>query len=159
MTVSNATWTSFEATTNYPQSYVLINNTLLEMANKNLSFTVDGKTYANSTADSNGFISLKYTGNWSMSHTFEWVLTDTMPQASITSLHNITNKPTYINWIWSDPSNADFSKVMIYLNGSFIINVTKGVQSYNATGLSNDTIYTISSHTVDRRLYQPDMGK
>jgi len=73
MTVSNATRTSFEATTDYPQSYVLINNTLPEMANKNLSFKVDGANYANSTADSNGFVSINYTGTWSQ-NTFEWAL-------------------------------------------------------------------------------------
>jgi hypothetical protein len=50
----------FEATTNYSQIYVLINNTLPEMANKNLSFTADGVTYANSTADSKDFVSFNY---------------------------------------------------------------------------------------------------
>lgn len=73
MTVNNATRTSFEAITNYSQSYVLINNTLPEMANKNISFKVDGVNYANSTADSKGFVSIDYSGTWSK-HTFEWVL-------------------------------------------------------------------------------------
>jgi hypothetical protein len=73
LTVSNATRTSFEATTAYPQSYVIINNTLPEMANKGLSFTADGITYANSTADAKGFVSFNYTGTWSK-HTFGWVV-------------------------------------------------------------------------------------
>jgi hypothetical protein len=75
MTVTNATRTSFEAATDYNQSYVLINNTLPEMANKNLSFTSDSIHYVYSTADSKGFISFNYTGTWSP-HTFEWVVTD-----------------------------------------------------------------------------------
>jgi hypothetical protein len=73
ITVCNATQTRFDATTDYHQSYVIINNTVPEFANKNLSFTADGITYANSTADSNGFVSFNYTGTWSK-HTFEWVI-------------------------------------------------------------------------------------
>ncbi|MCG2735984.1 MAG: dockerin type I domain-containing protein [Candidatus Methanoperedenaceae archaeon] len=70
---SNATQTRFDATTDYSQSYVIINNTVPGFANKNLSFTADGITYANSTADSKGFVSFNYTGTWSK-HTFEWVM-------------------------------------------------------------------------------------
>jgi hypothetical protein len=80
MTVTNATRASFEATTAYPQSYVLINNTLPEMANKNLSFTADGFHYANSTANGKGFVSFNYTGAWSK-HTFRWVLTGNVSYA------------------------------------------------------------------------------
>jgi len=71
ITISNATQTSFDATTDYHQSWVIINNTLPEKANQNLSFAADGVTYANSTADSKGFVSFNYTGAWSK-HTFEW---------------------------------------------------------------------------------------
>ena len=71
--VSNATRAGFEAASDFPQSYVLINNTLPETANHNLSLKVDGVTYANSTADSKGFVSFNYTGNWSK-HTFEFVM-------------------------------------------------------------------------------------
>jgi parallel beta-helix repeat protein len=38
---------------------------------------------------------------------------------------------------------------MVYLNGSFQINVSKGTQFYNATELTPDTAYTIGTHTVD----------
>ena len=38
---------------------------------------------------------------------------------------------------------------MIYLNGSFQTNVTKGVKYYNATALSAGTSYTMSTRTVD----------
>ncbi len=74
---------------------------------------------------------------------------DKTPPASITNLRNISYAPTNINWTWTDPADADFSKVMVYLNGSFRTNVSKGVHYYNATGLTAATIYTIATRTVD----------
>ncbi|RLG56569.1 MAG: hypothetical protein DRN95_06615, partial [Candidatus Hydrothermarchaeota archaeon] len=62
---------------------------------------------------------------------------------------NVTYEPTYIKWEWTDPADADLSHVMVYLIGVFQTNVSKGVQFYNATGLSPDTEYTLSTHTVD----------
>jgi hypothetical protein len=38
---------------------------------------------------------------------------------------------------------------MVYLNGVPKPNVTKGVQCYNATGLSPNNSYVIATHTVD----------
>ena len=38
---------------------------------------------------------------------------------------------------------------MIYLNGSFLTNVTKGMQYYNATDLTPNSIYNISTRTLD----------
>jgi hypothetical protein len=87
--------------------------------------------------------------NGSVSITWNVSAYDTTPPASITALQNITFAQTYINWTWNDPADADLSKVMIYLNGIFQINVTKGTQSYNAASLNPDTTYTISTHTVD----------
>lgn len=79
----------------------------------------------------------------------EIYLVDTYPPASINQLKNVTYKPTYINWTWKDPTTSDFSKVMIYINGEFKTNVTKGKMSYNATSLIPNTLYKISTHTVD----------
>lgn len=74
---------------------------------------------------------------------------DTIPPASIANLHNTTYEQTYINYSWNDPKDSDFSHVMIYINGIFKTNVSKGVQYYTATGLTPDTEYTISTHTAD----------
>ncbi len=71
--------------------------------------------------------------------------------ASITDLHNTTYAPEYISWTWTDPRDGDFSKVMVYLNGTFQANVSKGEQFYNATGLTPDTNYIIGTHTVDKQ--------
>ena len=76
-------------------------------------------------------------------------LPDTTAPRSVTGLTNSTYLTTSINWVWTDPTDADFSKVMVYLDGTWKQNVTKGVQLYSATGLNPDTQYTIGTRTVD----------
>ena len=71
-----------------------------------------------------------------------------VPPASVTNLHNTTYLNNSITWNWTDPSSADFGKVMVYLNGVFKGNVTKGTQAYTATGLNSSTAYTIGTRTV-----------
>jgi len=108
-----------------------------------------------------------YTASWSVNRTYSvsvnatnvngtsdtiaWTITvnDITPPASITALQNTTYEETYINWTWTDPADADFSKVMVYLDDVFETNVTKGVQCYNATELVDDTEHKISTRTVD----------
>jgi len=76
-------------------------------------------------------------------------LPDTTPPASITELKNITYAQTSINWTWTNPDDIDFSRVMVYLDGVFQTNVTLPINYYNATDLTADVEYTISTHTVD----------
>jgi hypothetical protein len=72
---------------------------------------------------------------------------ETVPPSSVTNLHNITYASSYINWTWTDPQDLDFAKVMVYLDGVFKDNVTKGIQYYNATVAPGT--YTIGTRTVD----------
>jgi len=72
---------------------------------------------------------------------------DATPPSTITDLHNITYERNYITWVWNNPPDADFSHVMVYLDGVFKVN-TSGT-TYNATGLTAETMYTISTRTVD----------
>jgi len=74
---------------------------------------------------------------------------DTTPPSGVTNLHNVTFATTTINWTWDDPADADFSKVIVYLNGMFKTNVTKGIRFYSATVLVPNTTYTLGTHTVD----------
>jgi Spy/CpxP family protein refolding chaperone len=74
---------------------------------------------------------------------------DTTPPQGVMNLRNMTYQPNYIMWTWIDPQDADFDRVMVYLNGLFKTNVTKGTQFYNATSLAVNTLYTISTRTVD----------
>ncbi|NJD54668.1 MAG: hypothetical protein FIB07_17640 [Candidatus Methanoperedens sp.] len=72
---------------------------------------------------------------------------DTTPPTSVINLANVSYAQNYINWTWTDPQDQDFDRVMVYLNGAFQNNVTKGVQYYNAS-VSPGT-YTIGTRTVD----------
>ncbi len=74
---------------------------------------------------------------------------DSTPPASISSLRNTTYEQGNIRWSWNDPADADFARVMVFINGIFRTNVTNGFRSYNATGLTSNNVYTISTHTVD----------
>ncbi len=74
---------------------------------------------------------------------------DVIPPASITDLRNITYKPTYIKWVWKDPTDRDLARVRVYINGIWKADVRKGVQTYNSTGLIPNTSYRISTRTVD----------
>ena len=76
-------------------------------------------------------------------------LLDTTPPSSISELQNITYQPDHINWTWVDPSDSDFNHVMVYLNGTWKTNVTKGIQSYDCMGLLESTSYTIGTRVVD----------
>lgn len=71
------------------------------------------------------------------------------PPKSITNLKNTTYQRTSIKWTWTDPITPDFSKVMVYINGQYKTNVAKGKQYYVSTGLLPNTLYKISTHTVD----------
>ena len=61
-------------------------------------------------------------------------LPDTTAPRSVTGLVNSTYLPTSITWVWTDPTDTDFDRVMVYLDGTWKTNVTKGVQLYSATG-------------------------
>jgi len=62
-------------------------------------------------------------------------------------LKNISYAQTYINWTWTDPSDLDFAKVLVYLDGVYKNEVLKGVQYYNASVYPGT--YTIGTKTVD----------
>lgn len=76
-------------------------------------------------------------------------VSDSTPPASITNLVNVSYAETYINWTWTDPEDADFSYVSIWIDGTWITNVSKGIQYYLNTSFTANTTYNISTHTVD----------
>ncbi|MCD4734999.1 MAG: hypothetical protein K8R53_03055 [Bacteroidales bacterium] len=77
------------------------------------------------------------------------IVTEITPPASVTSLANVTYNKTFINWTWTDPTDFDFDHVEVWIDSTFIINVSNGTQFYNATGLIPNTQYNISTRTVD----------
>jgi hypothetical protein len=74
---------------------------------------------------------------------------DISPPDSVSNLKKISNARNYIDWTWKDPITSDFAKVMVYVNGKFMTNITNGIGYYRATDLIPNTRYTISTHTVD----------
>ena len=80
---------------------------------------------------------------------YEYVSPDPNPPDSVSNLKNATYLPFSVNWTWTDPTDYDFERVIVYLDGVFKANVTRGVQFYNATSLAPGTGYTISTKTVD----------
>lgn len=72
---------------------------------------------------------------------------DNVPPASVKDLVNVSYETNYINWTWTEPSDPDFAKVMVYLNGVYKDDVLKGIQYYNATVAPGT--YTIGIRTVD----------
>ncbi|WP_370574159.1 PGF-pre-PGF domain-containing protein [Methanomethylovorans sp.] len=76
--------------------------------------------------------------------------TDGVPPESITNLEETDADSDWINWEWTNPTDADFSHVMIYIDGLFVTNTAdSSINTYNATGLSEEVTYTISIQTVD----------
>lgn len=74
---------------------------------------------------------------------------DITPPECVGNLIKTGSNRKYIEWSWTDPTSPDFASVMVYINGEFKTNVTKGIKSYKATGLTPNNYYTISTHTVD----------
>jgi len=73
---------------------------------------------------------------------------DITPPWSVTNLGSTTQQ-TSIIWTWTDPVDPDYAWVMVYLDGVFKVNVTKGIQSYLADSLLPATAHEIATRTVD----------
>jgi PKD repeat protein len=108
------------------------------------SLTADTQhTIATHTVGNTGLINLTWVNS-----TARTAPIPPVPPASITNLHNTTYSQTSITWAWTDPSSVDFDKVMVYLDGIFQTNITKGTQTYTASSLTADTQHTVSTHTI-----------
>jgi parallel beta-helix repeat protein len=73
-----------------------------------------------------------------------------IPPKSVSKLKNVSYASAYINWTWTDPMDADFDKVKIYIDNIYRTSVMKGVQYYKAKNLYANRSYTISTRTVDK---------
>ncbi len=81
---------------------------------------------------------------------------NTTPPASISDLNETAVGDTWINWTWTNPSDVNFSLVMVYdVEGVLKTNVSgvSGNMSYLNTSsiepFEANTTYTICTHTVD----------
>jgi PKD repeat protein len=84
------------------------------------------------------------TDNW-----VNWTITveDTIPPSAVSGLAETETTLTTITWGWTNPSDADFSHVMVYLDGVYQTNVSG--TSWQATGLAEGTTYTITVYSCD----------
>lgn len=72
---------------------------------------------------------------------------DLTPPASVTKLKLGESGSTWIRWTWTNPSDADFSHVMVYIDGAFA--TTTSNNYYELTGLTEGSTHTIALQTVD----------
>jgi hypothetical protein len=158
--VTNLTNTTYEATyitwnwtnpgdADFSHAVVYLNGTWKANVSKPLnSYTateLSGDTeytISTRTVDTNGNVNSTWINN--TTRTFP---KDTTPPSSVSGLTNTTFEQTYINWTWSNPTEPDFTHVMIYVDGVWQANVS--VNHYSASGLNPSTNYTISTRTVD----------
>ena len=69
------------------------------------------------------------------------------PPASVTNLKESAVGSTWIRWAWINPTDSDFSHVMVYIDNSFV--TTTSNSFYELSGLVEGTTHTIGLKTVD----------
>jgi PGF-pre-PGF domain-containing protein len=72
---------------------------------------------------------------------------DTTPPAPVTNLQETGIGSSWIKWTWAKPMDIDLKHVMVYFDGVFVTNTSEDF--YNATGLAEGTLHTISTKIVD----------
>ncbi|MBW2990744.1 hypothetical protein KY348_03500 [Candidatus Woesearchaeota archaeon] len=75
------------------------------------------------------------------------IIQDTIPPGPVTNLNETKTNETWILWNWSNPGDADFDHVEIWINGTFETNTT--AEYYNKSGLFSDKSYEIQIRSVD----------
>lgn len=90
------------------------------------------------------------TQNYTASSTTYYVnVKDTIPPGPVTNLRETANSTSWILWNWTNPADADFHHVEVWIDGEFKLNTTN--QYYNASGLLASTQYEIQIRAVDNR--------
>jgi PKD repeat protein len=87
--------------------------------------------------------------NQSANQTITITAPDTTAPASITGLSNGTVTNNSILWQWTNPTDLDFNQTIQYKNGVLYYNSSNTTTAIIWTGLTNNTAYTFSSHTID----------
>jgi parallel beta-helix repeat protein len=109
-------------------------NTTQALTDGSHNITVYGATYDNATDTDSETV---------------YFTVDTTAPASITGLANQSSGSTWINWTWTNPTDANFDHTEVWLNETFYANVTQPAHFYNATGLNVSSWYEIRTRTVD----------
>lgn len=64
---------------------------------------------------------------------------------TISNLVMVNRGTNFIYWTWNNPNDINFNNTIIYLNGINLANTSNNF--YNAAGLSENTVYTITINT------------
>ncbi|MFH1669889.1 MAG: Ig-like domain-containing protein [Candidatus Woesearchaeota archaeon] len=124
--------------------YTYRNGTLI---NSGTSPLVNISQYAEQ-ADYNITVTYTASENYTASSKTHWLLIrDTTPPATISGLGETGAGTDWIQWNWTNPTDADFDSAILYLNGTNIAN-TSGT-GYNITGLQSYKNYELTVHTND----------
>ncbi len=67
----------------------------------------------------------------------------------VTGLAESSTGDSWIEWSWTNPVDADFNEILVYLDGSPVATLPNTTTSYNATSLSASTLYEISTITTN----------
>ncbi len=70
-----------------------------------------------------------------------------LPPATVTNVQAYNQTLSSITWNWTNPTDADFSHVQLFLNNLFVGNTS--AQTYTALSLLPNTSYTLMLFTVD----------
>ncbi len=74
-------------------------------------------------------------------------INDVTPPGPITNLYETATGTSWINWVWTNPSDSDLNHIEVWLNNTFKANTTNAY--YNVTGLQANTGYQIQVRPVD----------
>ena len=146
----------------YKKDWIFINATVIEDNPQTVNLIWNGASetfdnnngnvyWENKTGLSSGTYTFKVyvqdtSGNTGYSEERKVILDTTAP-AGVSDLNETAIGETWIYWQWTNPSDADFDHVEVWLNGTFQENTTN--EYFNATGLNPDTLYEIEIRSVD----------
>jgi Nitrous oxidase accessory protein len=74
---------------------------------------------------------------------------DVTPPGTVSHLNGSSPDPTTFCWTWQDPADEDLDHLRLYLNGTFLGNLSPGVETHTLNMLTPSTAYTLGILTVD----------
>jgi hypothetical protein len=74
---------------------------------------------------------------------------DTTPPCAVVNLTGDSPDPYTYVWTWEDPTDDDLDHLVLYLNDTFLMNLTQGTETLTLDTLSPSTPYTLGIQTVD----------
>jgi nitrous oxidase accessory protein len=82
---------------------------------------------------------------------FEWDPDppDTTPPGTVTNLTGSSPDPNTFCWTWEDPPDKDLDHLVLYLNDTFLLNLSPGVEMLALDTLYPSTEYTLGVCTYD----------